>query len=79
MEEFRDGFIDGLTAEDTIESTTPDEALPEVDETADDSSFSIQLNDDEMVFRGAGPFLDVVEEKYGEKAERPSGEPPYAA
>lgn len=47
-QEFRDGFVDGLTAEGTNESAGPEETLPQEDEASDNdsSSFSIQLDDD---------------------------------
>ncbi len=47
-QEFRDGFIEGLTAESTAESPSPGETLPEEDQASDNdsSSFNIQLEDD---------------------------------
>lgn len=47
-QEFRDGFIEGLTAQSTAESPSPGEALPEEDQASDNdsSSFNIQLEND---------------------------------
>ncbi|MGI9202819.1 MAG: DUF4286 family protein [Woeseiaceae bacterium] len=44
-QEFRDGFLDGLTAEGTDESTSPGSLAPEQDEESD-SGFNIQLDGD---------------------------------
>lgn len=37
----------------------------------------VQMRDEEVVFKGAGPFLGLIDEKFGEKSGEPTGEGKY--
>jgi len=47
VQEFRDGFVEGLSAEGVVESASPGESAAEVDDASDNGNgFSIRLDDD---------------------------------